>query len=239
MKINVKKVLKREADEKARVKPLPKIRVKGPSGYQVNKPQLKIIVVNDDRINNLIKQQVELNKDLLLKDLWVEMGQLKRDRGKLSTSIAWKVVEIDTKLTKESPGMADEFMKGNLPMPELEDLATQIQSFTDRMMSVWDKIRHVEQYGVLPGVESVSLEIEQKPVDVSALHHEIRRLDDLIYKCNKKLLNNNTGIKAPKNTGKVAEWKEKIALADAKRIDLKLQLKKLQYEAREQRAGEE
>lgn len=238
IKLNVAQVLKREAAEKARVKPLPKVRVIK-SASPPTKPTVKITVVHDEGINNLVKQTAGLNKDLLLKELWTEMGQLKRDRGKLSSSIAWKVVEIDSRLTKESPALAHELMKGNLPDAELKDLAEQIQSFTDRMARVWDKIRHVEQYGELPAhvEDKVELQLDETTVDVAALHHEIRRLDDLIYKCNKKLVNNNRGIKAPKNSSKVHEWKEKIALAEARRDELKLKKKKLEYEAREQRAG--
>lgn len=228
IRLNVTKVLKQEAAEKARVKPLPKVRVKGS----------KITPEVKDKVDN---QFAQIDKDHFLTELWTEMGQLKRDRGKLSSTIAIKVEEIDTRLTKESPGMSHEFINGKLPMPELADLAEQIQSYTDRMALVWDKIRYVDQYGTLPAEvtqEAVKLELEESSVDVMALHHEIRRLDDLIYKCNKKLQQNNNGIKAPKNTGKVAEWREKIALADARRIDLKLQLKKAQYGAREQRTGE-
>lgn len=252
MKLNVKKVLAKAEHEKKRVKPLPKVRVR----RSIVNDQLSMI--NDKPTHRSpvlkrilaetppeVKQKVKaygdavMEKDRLLKDLWTEMGQLKRERGKLSSSIAWKVVEIDTRLAKESPALANELMKGNMPDGELKDLAEQIQSFTDRMASVWDKIRHVEQYGELPAhvEEKVELQLDETSVDVAALHHEIRRLDDLIYKCNKKLVNNNRGIKATKNSSKVHEWKEKIALAEARRDELKLKKKKLEYEAREQRAG--
>lgn len=241
IKLNVNKVLKQEAAEKARVKPLPKVRVVGSTTRSPIAKRISDETPPEVKVKVKAYGDAVIEKDRLLKELWAEMGQLKRDRGKISSSIAWKVVEIDTRLKNESPAMAHEFMKGDLPVPELVDLYSQIQSFTDRMASVWDKIRHVEQYGTLPTEvnEAVTLNLVEHSVDVMALHHEIRRLDDLIYKCNDKLRKNNSGIKAPKNTGKVAEWKEKIALAEAQRIDLKLKLKKAQYDAREQRTGEE
>jgi hypothetical protein len=240
IRLNVEKVLKHEADEKKRVKPLPKVRVvnsvvRSQEVVVSSKPQSS----DAPQPLNSSTTNYSTTANSLISELWEEIGSLKRQRGKLSSSIAHQVIEQEAMLRKESPALADEFMKGNMPTVELVNLHDQIQSFTDRMALVWDKIRHVEQYGVLPSQMEVKVELQLKEtsIDVAAIHQEIRRLDDLIYKCNKKLRNSNSGIKAPKNTDRVNDWKQKIALAEAKRDDLKQQKKKLEYGAREQRIG--
>lgn len=244
MKLNVNKVLQQAAEDKVRVKPLPKVKVKGSTANGRHPVELNIldqVIIPDDVVKEVNRDKAKVDKEFLLKELWEEMGTLKRARGKLSSKTAHLVQEMEAMLQKENAKIASEFMAGHVPMPELASHAAEITSYTDQMAIVYDKIRHVEQYGELPSVitPAVTLNIKEQSIDVMSMHHEIRRLDDLIYKTNKKLTNSKSGIKKPKNNAREAEWNEKIALAKAAREDLKLKLKNVQYEAREQRTGTE
>lgn len=244
MKINVSAILKREAEEKARVKPLPKIRVGIPltEGAGEGKPKggQDAAAEAEEKVSPSQRGQGEVDKqakDQLLLDLRNQFAQMKRDRGKLSTHTAWLVFEIEQKLLQESPAMAKAFADGNLAMPELAEHYAKIEALTDKGAMLYEQIEHVERYGVLPSVPEKRLELRaaQASADVNAIKYEIRRLDDLIHKKMKNIAKANAGIKTPKNTGRPAQWREMIALADARREELKQQLKRINYEAREQR----
>lgn len=174
----------------------------------------------------------------LLDTLATQMARVKKERAILSTSIAPTVDRIYQKLKGESPGIAEEFMKGNVPMPELAELHNKIVGKTEEWTALWDKVRHVEQTGKLPEapIKEISITNEQRTVNADALTAQIRRLDDLIYKTNKKIKASN-GIKKPKNSDRINLWKTTIAMAEAEREVLKSKRNQKYYEQRAERVN--
>ncbi len=65
--------------------------------------------------------------------------------------------------------------------------------------------------------------------DIKATRHDIRRLDDLIYKTNKKL---EDAVGKTVKADRKLDWIEKKALAEAQRDELKHKIKRLEYEQR-------
>lgn len=234
MKINVQAVLAREKQRQEEVKPQPKVIMQGsakpsvarkPAPKRADSPKAKQLTAFPDE------------KEIILKDLWEDITRIKKERAKLSSGAALLVDQLYERLKLESPEAAAAFMRGDLPMPDLADRYESIQDLTDQAIVVWDKIKYVEQYGKLP--EVVTVKLPESSPDEDAIRHEIRRLDDLIHKSMKKIEQTNGGIKKPKNNDRVNTWREKISLAEARRDDLKHKLKRMQYEARAKRAGEE
>jgi hypothetical protein len=145
----------------------------------------------------------------LLDTLATQMARVKKERAILSTSIAPTVERIYQKLKAESPGIAEEFMKGNVPMPDLAELHNKIVGKTEEWTALWDKVRHVEQTGKLPEEPTLGPSLlERAGGEADALTTQIRRLDDLIYKTNKKI-KSSSGIKKPKNSERINLWKTK------------------------------
>lgn len=167
-----------------------------------------------------------------LKQMWDEFGHTKRQRGKLSSRTAILVSEVDAKLAAENPALHELFVAGRYGAPELKDHYAQIQGMIQEGASTYDKIQHLEAHGALPPAQSTSADA----TDANALKQEIRRLDDLIHKTNKKI---NSVPLSGKKSSRNAEWKEKVALAEAMRDDLKEKLKRMKHDARAQRAGTE
>lgn len=237
MKINPAQVWKEEAERKARPVPVPVIRFKKSESPEVGKSEKpEVIITYDDaqwaESSEKLSDDIKLfRKDQLLDELWKQMTVVKKDRAKESTRSSRLVEELEDKLRKtEGPATAEEFMKGNIGMPELEEQYRVINSYTEQAMKLYDKIQHVERYGELPGETTVQgPQTSGETDDAKVLKYEIRRLDDLIYKTNNKLKKANGGIKAPKNSDRVNEWKKTVALADARRHDLKLKLKNVGY----------
>jgi hypothetical protein len=172
----------------------------------------------------------------LIDGLSAQMARVKKERAILSTSIAPTVDRIYEKLKAESPGIAEEFMKGNVPMPELAELHNKIVGKTEEWTALWDKVRHVEQTGKLPEEvsEQLSTNNEQRSTDADALTAQIRRLDDLIYKTSKKIKASN-GIKKPKNSERINLWKTTVAMAEAEREVLRSKRNQKYYENRNTR----
>lgn len=232
IKINIKAIIAREAERKVEVKPLPKVIISG-SDHVGIKPTMKKKSVPE----NGQQSSVVNDKDILLKDLNEQLKVIKISRAKLSTRTSFLVDEVAEKLGKESAGMAKAFLDGELPSQEIAEHYAKIQACTEQAIVIWDQIRYVEQYGKLP--ELPALELPQSNPDADAIRHEIRRLDDLIHKCNKKIEQATGGLKKPKNSERINTWKEKISMAEAKRDRLKHDVKKKQYVARAERSGEE
>jgi len=226
MRLNVERVLAEAAAEEKRVKPLPVIRVNGKRQSTVHSPRSTVV-----RPQPVDRGQPTVDLQPQSDDLNIKISELKRARGKLSTRTAYLVQEFEAKLRAESPAVADEFMKGNLPMPELADHYAEIQALTDKIGALWEQQRHFEQTGEMQ-LPVASYRLPEADQQLDAMHHEVRRLDDLIYKTTKKLNHHNAGLKKPKNSDRVFEWKEKIALANARRHELKEMIKRKQYERR-------
>ena len=228
MKLNVHAVLKREAEKAAMVKPLPKIKMKGKASPVV------AMAILQPPVAKLIGDSGNSEKAIQLRELENEMRSLKKDRAKLSTQTATLVMVVHDRLHKESPAKAIQFTDGMLAVPELEDHASQIDALTKQIVSVWDKIRHVKQYGKLPPERAPIVIDNNDSEGVKALQTDIRRLGQNISKTRKK-----TETGKPMNIQRKAMWNEKVALMEASLEDKKRQLKKLQYGARAQRTGEQ
>jgi hypothetical protein len=236
MKINVAATLQAQANRQAAEKPLPKIKVKATgalgTAQGVELMQLKggkaiptPAILPSPHLAG--PPRADIDKEEPLKALWLEMGEVKRARGKLSTQTAYLVDEVEKGLRAESPALADEFLKGLVPAPQLAAHYQKIQALTDQAVKLFDTIRHVEQFGTLPGEgpppSKQLLNIAQAGDDAMAMRHEIRRLDDLIYKTTKRL---NKPRAQPSKMA--ADWRIKIALANARREEVKQKIKALQ-----------
>jgi hypothetical protein len=237
MKINVQQVRARDEAKKHEVPPLPKVilRKQFPTtGKEVTTTRSPIAKKIIDATPEEVKQTVKAYGDIqvLVDPLYQEISSIKTQRGILSTRTAYLVTEIANKMFQESPARAADFMDGQIASPELKEHYEKIQALTDQATAVWDKIQYVEQYGKLPGEPEQKPLLQESSVSADALKYEIRRLDDLICKTEAKIKG-----KAPKNPSRMAQWKTKLSQAEIQRKDKKQQLERLQYDAREQRAG--
>lgn len=235
MKLNVHAVLQREAEKAAMVKPLPKIKVKNVSGSR-SEVRSAVTLNLEPQTSNLKPQTTspDFEKATVLKELYDEMRILKKERAKLSSSTASLVLVVHERLQKESPAKAIQFTDGMMAVHELETHAGKIDALTTQIISVWDKIRHVDQYGKMPAERAPIVIDNNDSEEVKSLQTDIRRLGQNISKTMKKL---ETG--KPLNIQRKALWNEKIALMEGSLIDKKHKLKKLQYDARAQRISEQ
>ena len=166
--------------------------------------------------------------NLELATLQAQYATIKLQRDRLSTSIAPMVESLRVKLLAESPELAAAFMRGDMTMPEIRELRGKIDSLQEQMMEVFDKIEHVKKYGTLPPPAEHKV-LSGEGDDIKAIRHDIRRLDDLIYKTNKKLEDAvGKNVKADRKL----DWIEKKSLAEAQRDELKHKIKRLEYEQR-------
>jgi hypothetical protein len=220
MKINLTAVLANDAEKKARAKPLPKISVS-------TSPKTTIV----QAVAALLEKQAPAPEpeNPLLAELYAEMGQIKRQRGKLSTRTAHIVADVEKALRAENPLLVKEFLNGDLPAPELAAHYHQIESLTDQATKVWDDIRYVKEHGQLPDVTSSVKLTDAGTADENAIKYEIRRLTDLICKTQKKIDDQKGGLKERKKGNGPIEWMEKIALAKARQEDLQRKLKTVQH----------
>lgn len=171
----------------------------------------------------------------ILRSLWEQMAKVKKDRAKLSSQTAHLVEDLAKRLEMtEGITVAEEFRIGNVPLPELSRHYARIQGCTEEAIALYDKIKYVEQYGQLPQEEQTPNDVVtlDRP-DISLLQLELNKLKDLICKTKKKI-----SIGRAKNPLRVIEWKEKLALAEARREDVRLKIKKIQYDARAQRTDQ-
>lgn len=222
MKINLTAVLANDAEKKARAKPMPKISVS-------QSPKAILPKISEPIETSKVWEVATISDNPLLTELYAEMGQIKRDRGKLSTRTAHLVAEVEKNLRAENPRLVKEFLKGDLPAPEIAAHYSQIESLTERATKVWDDIRYVKEHGKLPDVVS-SITVEGKStMDEKAIKYEIRRLTDLICKTQKKIEDQKGGIKQPKKGNGPIEWAEKVALAKARQEDLQRKLKAIEH----------
>jgi hypothetical protein len=229
MKLNVNNALKAEAERKAKPVPIPVIRRKSPLTAASSSAGLtkETIVINANDIEYGYRLEA-IQENVLITQLESERHSIMLERKKLSTRTASLVDEVYRQIKgKEGAAAADEFMKGNISSTQLRDHYSKIQGFTDSLVSIYDHIEYVKQNGKLPDADPVVSLIKEESQDVAAITWEIRRLDDLIYKLNKKLVNANSGIKKPKNSDRTNTWRTTMAMAEAKRDDLKLKRKQL------------
>lgn len=221
--INVKAVLAAEKEREGKPKPLPKVDFG-------NKPK----TTPSHPPSPLPNGEGPEVKPPALTDLEHTYARILKERKILSTQTHRLVAEVASKLAMESPGLAKEFVEGRMGMPEIKDHYARIQDKSDQLLALFDQISHVKRYGTMPvhTPPPMSLvKIFDSP-EAALLRHEIRRLDDMIFKTTKKLAAVNSGLRAPRNSDRVNDWRIKIALAEARRSDCKTKLKRMQYEQR-------
>jgi hypothetical protein len=191
-------------------------------------PRIKPKVNKSESFHYSPKQPVTSNQQLATTDLQNQHAALLLERNKLSTSIAPLVESLRVKLLAESPELAAAFMRGDMTMPEIRELRGKIDTLQEQMMEVFDKIEHVKKYGTLPPPAEHKV-LSGEGDDIKAIRHDIRRLDDLIYKTNKKL---EDAVGKTVKADRKLDWIEKKSLAEAQRDELKHKIKRLEYEAR-------
>jgi hypothetical protein len=223
MKINIDAVLADEARRKAEVKPLPVVQFVSTQRTEKIPARAKVLAKQVDE------------KEMVLSDLWGECTKIKKERAKLSTKTSSIVDNIAKALGKEGTGVVKAFLAGDIPVPALKEHYAQIQQRTDKLKSLHDKITYVEQFGSIPSERPLVTLPDDEGKDAKAIHYEIRRLDDLVHKTRKKMAAAKSGLKQPKNSDRFERWTIKIALAEAKRDELKKHLSRTRYESREQR----
>jgi len=230
MKLNVGAAIRKEKERLERPISLPVIKVKAKN----ERPKMAIggranLEGGEFVLAPPLKQATA--QQLILDELWASMTVAKKERAKLSTQSASLVTELQEHLHKQSPAMAIEFMKGNMPMTELAAHAANIQAYTDKAIALWDEIQHVMKYGTRPEIK-----MEAKPSETNdsaaAISNEITRLNDLIYKTHRTITQINGGLKGPTKSARLDDYKIKMALACAKRDELRGKIKRIQYGAR-------
>ena len=158
MKLNVAKVLANEAREKARIKPLPKVKMAGGKIHAPAKPK---------------QQQSE--KEGLLRNLNQEFHTLQKERAVLSSQ-NWKLVMAEAEaIQKESPELHEAFMNGNVGRPALAAHYEKIREVHEKMTAVWDNIQFVQANGAMPVVAKIQLKVASAPADIQLLQHELNR----------------------------------------------------------------
>jgi hypothetical protein len=222
MKLNVSAVLAKEAERKAKPKPLLVVKVKPSFSKETTKVFNEVLA----QVTSEVKADHQIAKIDLVNELEMERTRLLKQRAILSSKTANLVQEVAVKFRSESAGLEKEFMCGNLPSPELAAHYEKIEALTRQGAELYDKIEHAKMYGKLPTVEHIKI-LPSESIDESDIKYQIRRLDDSIYK-----KTNNIKNKRPKNPSRLSMWQEELAMAQAERNDLKLKLKSLQDEAR-------
>jgi hypothetical protein len=220
MGINVKRVSQTAEAKRNAPKPLPRIKGRLTQVVKMEAPAPAPIAA-------VLAPAVSSKKDLLLKELWDEMGVIKKERAIMSSRTHEIVTAVHARILRdEGPVNARDFMGGKLPDKAIRDQYAEIQAYTDSLMQLYDKIKHVEKFGDLPAAaEPVS---GSESNDVSALRWELTRLKDLICKTKRKI-----AVGKAKNPSRIPQWEEKLALAEAQRDDVRAKIKKLQYDARD------
>jgi hypothetical protein len=216
MKINVADVLARKKE----VKPLPKILIRND-----NAPVQQTEAIIRTKTGPFTE------KEAIVKELEMEFSALKKERAILSTKTFYIVDDIIKKLSKEGAAVVKAFKNGEIPVPALKDHYNAITAKSDQLEKLYDQVDYVKTHGAMPSESTqTALPDSGQSVDAKAIHYEIRRLEDLICKTNKKIAASTGGLKKPKNPERLATWNLKITLAKAAKEELKDKLKRMKYE---------
>lgn len=197
-------------------------------GKPAKKPTVKIAVA---------RPKTEVKKPdagKLMHELEVEYARIMKERKIMSSYTARLVEQTMESLKAESPALLHEFEEGRLPVPALKEHYAKIQDKSDQLMQLYDKMEHVKRFGTLPVMKAPAesiIKIMDSP-EASQVRYEIRRLDDYIYKRMKKIDKWKQGLVKPMNSDAMNATKTEIALAEARRSDCKVKLKRLTYEQR-------
>jgi len=193
------------------------------------KPKVKVAVASRPRAE-VTKPPAEPMQH----ELEIEYARVLKDRKILSSYTHRLVAHTIENLKAENPALLVEFEAGRLPVEILKEHYARIQAKSDELMALWDKIEHLKRYGTMPVMKAPAesiIRIMDSP-EASQVRYEIRRLDDYIYKRMKKIEGWKKGLSKPMNTDAMNYTKTEIALAEARRSDCKVKLKRLQYEQR-------
>jgi predicted nucleic acid-binding Zn-ribbon protein len=221
MKINVAAVLAGQEQRKKEGKLVPKIVINlaGKKLESGKTPMVKQVGATIDEKTNI------------LNELEYEFTTIKKERAILSTKTFSIVDDIIKKLSKEGAAVVKAFKNGEIPVPALKDHYNAITAKSDQLEKLYDQIEYVKTHGAMPSEPTqIALPDSGQSIDAKAIHYEIRRLEDLICKTNKKIAAANGGLKAPKNPERNATWNLKLTLAKAAKEELKDKLKRMQYE---------
>lgn len=216
MGIKINQVIQEAEARKAAAPPMPQ--VKSRQSVPTDESNKSIAIPSRDAT-------IVTGKDALLKDLYDELAQVKRDRSTLSSGTPAMVARIREHLASESKVIAEEFMKGNVPAAELQEHYSRIQACTDRAIRLADQIKHVEKYGELPIEREVSLSSDID--NIGALKIQLIKLKDLISKTKKKLAGGTA-----KNPARIVMWQEKLDHATAQRNEVWEKIKRIQGDVR-------
>jgi hypothetical protein len=170
----------------------------------------------------------------MLHELEIDYARILKERHMLSSYTARLVERTIEDMKKESPALLTEFMEGRLPVPALKQHYAKIQDKSDQLLALYDKMEHLKRYGTMPVMKAPAesiIKIMDSP-EAAQVRYEIRRLDDYIYKRLKKIEDWKKGLRKPVNTQAINDTKVEIQLAEARRDDCKVKLKRLQYEQR-------
>lgn len=223
MKLSISKVLSDDAERKKQVKPLPAFKLKGvvvtPASNQQPVATTEQPVTSNQQPATTTEQPATNTQ---IHELEQEMIRVKKQRAILSTQGVRLVESIEARLRADSGAeAAQEFLDGNLPMPELAAHYANVMQFTYQMQALHDRINRIKQYGA----ETEKADDVVDSNDARIIQYELRRLDDLIYKTGLKIRQSQGGVKKPKNSDRVNEWREKLSIAELRREDLKRKLK--------------
>jgi predicted nucleic acid-binding Zn-ribbon protein len=229
MGISIKQV---QAAKAARLnKPAPVIKIGGRS-VLVNTEDVKAVPIETDVSELKLEAKKEQqpagpNLEYQIGALENEMAVVMKERKILSTRTATLVEEITADLRNQSEALAEEFLKGNMPHPLLKDHAQRIEAKSEEIRKLYDQIEHLKKFGAPKVTPATTIDQSE---EAKALKYEKRRLGDLICKTGKKITNANGGVKAPKNSDRMNAWRNTIAMAEARIIEIDMALKAMNNE---------
>lgn len=106
-------------------------------------------------------------------------------------------------------------------MDQSKTLATyqELMQLTGAIAAKQGDIAFVQKHGHLPK-QKIERPTDEEDLSWAELKLQIRRLDDLIYKTNKKMAPSAKKV----SQSKIAEWEEKLSMAIVEREKLKIKI---------------
>lgn len=202
MRINVSATLKKHAEDLAKPKPMPKVRVKGfaaiiqesidntPDPYQTGPITDRKSLHEEIKKSGINEFMVSMNsaiaKSNLISSLWNEYHAISTDQKKLCTQIAHLVRDGATQ-------------------ERLREQYERIEAYQPQLQAMRDKISYAEKHGELPPLPGDASEID----DINALKVKAKTLVEKRSKLKKKL-----ALKTAKNPERFVHWEKELAMAE-------------------------